>query len=103
MGFQVPIEVHEKKLCSYLIDEMGYDPEVAIEIIDQDEYTCYGTPAQYGRFLFEYEVVPSFSGVDSWVIDNLKKSIDFEKFGLHEINDINRFLIDGEIYEIYNY
>lgn len=89
-----------EELLNFLINEMHFDEDTAQAIIDNDEYTCYGTPETYGRFLFENEIEPE---LDNYWASSLMKSIDFEKLAMADINDINRFIINGEVYEIYNY
>ena len=89
-----------KELFDFLINEMHFDKDTAQAIIDNDEYTCYGTLEQYGRFLFENEIEPE---LDSYWGNTLSKGVDFEKLAMADINDINRFIINGEVYEIDNY
>jgi hypothetical protein len=89
-----------KELFDFLINEMHFDEDTAQAIIDNDEYTCYGTLEQYGRFLFENEIEPD---LDNYWASSLTKSVDFEKLAMADINDINRFIINGEVYEIDNY
>lgn len=90
-----------EELLNYLINEMHFDKDTAQEIIDEDEYTCFGTLEQYGRYLFENEIEPDLD--DCYWTHNLKKSVDFVKLAMTDINDINRFVINGEVYEIERY
>lgn len=89
-----------EELLNYLINEMHFDKDTAQAIIDNDEYTCYGTLETYGRFLFENEIEPE---LDNYWASSLMKSIDFEKLAMADINDINRFVVNGEVYEIERY
>ena len=89
-----------KKLFIYLIDGLGYTPEEADEIIDNDEYACLGTPEEYGEYLFEEEIAVN---LDSYWADILRSRVDFYDLAMADLNDINRFELDGEIYEISHY
>ena len=88
------------KLKKFLMEEMHYDEDLAQSIIDNDEYACMGTPETYGQYLFENEIAIA---LDSYWETTLRSVIDFYDLGIADLNDINRFLIDGEIYEIYNF
>ena len=80
-----------------MIDNVGYTPEEADDIINNDEYACLGTAEEYGEYLFENEIAPA---LDSYWESTLRSVVDFYKLGMADLNDINRFEIDGEIYEI---
>ena len=89
-----------KKLFLYMVDELDYTPEEADEIINNDEYACLGTPEEYGEYLFEEEIAPA---LDSYWENTLRSVVDFYELEMADLNDINRFELDGEIYEISHY